>query len=479
MPSVIERLVAVHRDHLGCPDLGERIGEVIGGVSEKGKKKLWIMLKRLDLDPGFRGVLRARLGVKLDETRSVFDTIRDNFGPKSTGWFHDGIVIEQIMRIEIIVDRIRNFIRSCHDAVTYQDFPRFILVCGMGYKITEKLEALSGMSAEVCLQTLGVSFDDNDYRAMREFTPLREFFQRNPLHREWDERGDMIKFVQRNQERYASAHPNIKVALDIYLSICAYAKEFSNLVATIPEKYARLKVIYLNGGKKKNPDVPADEGKARDEDIEVPPHRPGPRREVVVPLPDDSEQKRGGSHRWERRDGGEGDGGQSDRRKDFEETIRHLKKWHDDFYRKDGKQERGRSEEEKPERSKRASKQFADTVYKSYSSKTRGDGTFGEGDDADVAEQVIFQDKSGTQFADPLDELVYKYNTQDKNKEFFKHYSANFDKRAADGITRGKKRGSKKRSKEDFGEPGVRRPGEEGFEKPGEFNPYRPETIEV
>ena len=91
-------------------------------------------------------------------------------------------------------------------------------------------------------------------------------------------------------------------------------------------------------------------------------------------------------------------------------------------------------------------KQFADTVYKSYSSKTRGDTTFGEGEDADVAEQVIFQDKSGSKFADPLDELVYQYNTQAKNKDFFKHYSANFDKRAADGITRG----SKNKSKEGF-----------------------------
>lgn len=91
-------------------------------------------------------------------------------------------------------------------------------------------------------------------------------------------------------------------------------------------------------------------------------------------------------------------------------------------------------------------KQFADTVYKKYSKKTRGDdSTFPDGDDADVAEQVIFQDKSGSKFADPLDELVYKYNTQGKNKDFFKHYSANFDKRAADGITRG----SKKRSSEE------------------------------
>jgi len=75
MPSVIERLVAVHRDHLGCPDLGERIGEAIGGVSGKDKKKPWTTLERLDVDPVYRGVLRARLGVKLEQLHTYFQEL--------------------------------------------------------------------------------------------------------------------------------------------------------------------------------------------------------------------------------------------------------------------------------------------------------------------------------------------------------------------------------------------------------------------
>lgn len=491
MPSVIERLVAVHRDHLGCTDLGERIGEVIGGVSEKSKKKLWCTLTKLDLDPGFRGVLRARLGVELGRPVTYFSVVHRRLGTVEIHWYDDGVKIEKRVKIEDTIDRARLFIRNIKNAENSNDFPHLIGACGMGSVVAQKFEELSDMNPDVCLYTLGVRFSGDDYISIREDASIKHLFAINPFKYSFGEYAALHDLVARKKQRYASSNPNIKEALEIYLNACIHANEFSNVAATLPELYSRLKIYYLRNNKKSSP----DEEEAKDEDIVVPPTEPGPRKVVVVPFPRKDEQKRGGPSRWEPRDegdggdggdgGGDGGDGQSDWDRKFEDIRRKVREWHDEESRKDGKQERGRSEEEKeyskPERSKRASKQFADTVYKSYSSKTRGDGTFGEGEDADVAEEVIFQYKGRSKFADPLDELVYKYNTQGKDKEFFKHYSANFDKRAADGITRGKKRGSKKRSKEDFEEPGVRRPGEEGFEEPRqrEFNPYRAETIEV
>ena len=507
MPSVIERLVAVHRDHLGCPDLGERIGEVIGGVSEKKKKKLWATLERLDLDPGFRGVLRARLGVKLDMPVTYFSVVHRRLGMVELHWYDDGLKIEKRMRIEDTIERARLFVRNVKNADNYNDFPHLIGACGMGSVVAQKFEQLSEMNPDVCLHTLGVRFSGDDYISIRQDTSIAHLFAINPFKYSFSEFAALHDLVARKKQRYASSNPNIKEALEIYLNACIHANEFSNVAATLPELYSRLKIYYLRHNRRQSPD---EEG-AKDDDIVVPPTEPGPRKVVVVPFPRKDEQKRGGPPRWEPRDdgdggdgggyggdggdgggyggdggdgggyggdgGGDGGDGQSDWDRKFDDIRRKVREWYEKESRKDGRQERGRSEEEKPERSKRASKQFADTVYKSYSSKTRGDGTFGEGDDADVAEQVIFQDKSGTQFADPLDELVYKYNTQAKNKEFFKHYSANFDKRAADGITRG----SKKRSKEGFEEPGVRRAGKKDFEEPGprKFEPDEVKTIEV